>query len=97
MTKIEREKATVEMMIRLYCRKKEGNSALCDECRSLLEYAHRRLEACRYGVHKTACKKCPTHCYGPAPRARIREVMRFAGPRLIFYHPMAAIRHLLNR
>lgn len=27
-------------------------------------------------------------------RERIREVMRFSGPRMIFHHPVAAVRHV---
>ena len=39
MSRIEQEKQTVEQMIRLYCRKKEGNETLCPQCREVLEYA----------------------------------------------------------
>ena len=29
-------------------------------------------------------------------RRRIREVMRYAGPRILFHHPVAAARHALS-
>lgn len=29
-------------------------------------------------------------------REKIREVMRFSGPRMIFHHPVAAIRHVIE-
>jgi hypothetical protein len=29
-------------------------------------------------------------------KEKIREVMRFSGPRMIFYHPVMAIRHLVE-
>ena len=96
MTRIEREKVTVSLMIRLYCRRKEGNKNLCAQCSELEEYAHKRLSACRYGEQKTSCKKCPTHCYRKDMREKIREVMRFAGPRMILHHPLEAIRHMLQ-
>ncbi len=96
MTRIEREKHTVELMIRLYCRKKEGNRELCEECRELLAYACKRLDACKFGNEKPACKNCTVHCYRPEMRERIRRVMRYAGPRMMLYHPVAAIRHLLE-
>lgn len=96
MTRIEREKETIGQMIGLYCRHKEGNREMCDECRSLLEYACRRLEHCRYGNQKSACKDCPTHCYAPAHREKIREVMRYAGPRMLLYHPVATLRHMFR-
>ncbi len=97
MSKIEKEKKTVEQMIELYCHKhnhtKEG---LCEKCASLLEYAHTRLSHCKFGENKTTCKKCPVHCYKPEMKERMRDVMRFAGPRMIIYHPVAAIRHLIK-
>ena len=96
MNKIEREKYTVSLMIQLYCRKKEGNKTLCNDCRELEEYAHKRLSACKYGEQKTSCKKCLTHCYRKDMREKIREVMRFSGPRMIIHHPIEAIRHLFK-
>ena len=86
MDRIEREKRTVERMIRLYCRRKEHNAELCEACRSLLSYACRRLETCRYGPLKGSCKQCTVHCYAPAQREKIRAVMRYAGPRMLLYH-----------
>lgn len=96
-SRIEYEKRVVEQMITLYCRRHDGNKTLCDDCRDLIAYAHRRLDHCRFGEAKSACKDCPIHCYSPAMRERVREVMRWAGPRMMLYHPVAALRHLLNR
>lgn len=97
MTKIEREKVVVEKMIRLYCRKNLNSSELTEEYRELLQYAHKRLDGCKFGNDKPACKRCPIHCYKPAMREKIRAVMRWAGPRMLLHDPIAAIRHLLNR
>ena len=97
LNRIERDKRTVSLMIRLYCRRQEGNRTLCSQCRELEEYAHRRLSSCRYGEQKTSCKACPTHCYRKDMREKIRTVMRFSGPRMVIYHPIAAIRHLLEK
>ena len=95
MNRIQEEKKTVEQMLRIYCRKVHHND-LCGECQALLVYAHQRLDACKFGEEKPSCKKCPVHCYKPDMREKIRRVMRFAGPRMILYHPMAAIKHLLR-
>lgn len=97
MTKIEREKVVVEKMINLYCRKNLNTHELPEEYRELLQYAHRRLDSCKFGNNKPACKRCPIHCYKPTMRQKIRAVMRWAGPRMLFHDPIAAIRHLLNR
>ena len=94
MSRIAHEKKTVEQMIRLYCRLKEGNRTLCPDCQTLLVYAHKRLDHCKFGEGKSTCRKCPIHCYKPDMRERMRQVMRFAGPRVMLFHPIMAIRHL---
>lgn len=98
MERIEREKQVVSQMIAIYCRRhhhQKGNE-LCDDCRSLLHYAHQRLEHCPKGNLKTSCRKCEIHCYSPLNREKIREVMKYVGPRMIFIHPWSAIRHLIT-
>lgn len=92
--RIAREKRTVERMVRLYCRKNEGHDFLCPACEELLVYAHKRLSVCPFGDNKPTCKRCPIHCYKPDMRERMRAVMRYAGPRMLFYHPIDAIVHL---
>lgn len=94
MSRIEQEKRTVEQMIRLYCRKKEGNDTLCPSCVVLLEYALTRLSRCPFGEKKETCRVCSVHCYKPEMKERMRVVMRWAGPRMILYHPKAAILHV---
>ncbi len=96
MTRIEREKRTVAQMIRIYCRRKEGNSRLCSDCSELLEYAMMRLSKCPFGENKTSCRKCAVHCYRRDMRERIRAVMRFSGPRMMLYNPVAAVRHIIS-
>ena len=94
MSRIENEKKTVEQMIRLYCRLKEGNRTLCPDCQALLEYAHKRLNHCKFGERKSTCRTGPVPCYKPDMRGRMQEVMRFAGPRMMIYHPLEALKHL---
>lgn len=94
--RIEREKRTVALMIRMYCRHKEGNRNLCPECRRLMDYAWARLDHCPEGINKPACRKCPTHCYSPSKQAAIRQVMRYSGPRMMFYWPLEWLRHMLR-
>ena len=94
-SRIAHEKKTVELMIRLYCRRKEGNKELCPQCLELLEYARMRLSRCPFGENKTTCRLCPVHCYKPEMREKIRVVMRFSGPRMLLYHPALAVWHLI--
>ena len=95
-TKREREKETVSLMIRLYCRKKHGSKELCPECAALEAYARQRSDKCSFMETKTFCSNCKVHCYKKDMREKIREVMRFSGPRMIFHHPVMAIRHVIE-
>lgn len=70
---------------------------LCAECEQLLSYAWDRLDNCKFAECKPACRYCRVHCYKPHMRERMRKVMRFSGPRMIFHSPLAAICHLFHR
>ena len=95
-TKREREKELVSQMIAIYCRKKHGGKALCSDCAALDSYARQRSDKCPFMETKTFCSNCRVHCYKPEMREKIREVMRFSGPRMIFHHPVIALRHVIE-
>ena len=93
----EREMKTLEFMIGIYCRKKHKHKdGLCAECQDLLDYARFRRSLCPFGDKKTFCSNCTVHCYKQEMREKIREVMRFSGPRMLFVHPLMAIGHVLE-
>lgn len=96
-SKREREKGTVSLMIRIYCRREHGTKkGLCPECQELNEYAALRSEKCPFMETKTFCSNCNVHCYKADMREKIHAVMRFSGPRMIFIHPIMAIRHIVE-
>lgn len=92
------EKQTVGLMIALYCHSNHGTpkGTLCPDCTALQEYADARVDHCPHMAEKTFCSVCKTHCYKPEMRQRIREVMRWSGPRMLFHHPVLAVRHLVE-
>ena len=102
-----REKRTISQMVALYCADNHEaadrtetahcGEAVCDECARIDAYAVLRTERCRKMDVKTSCDECENHCYKPEERERIRAVMRYAGPRMLWKHPVAAVRHLLGR
>jgi len=93
----EKEKNTVSLMIRIYCRSKhKQKNGLCPECKQVEDYAHLRLEKCPFKEEKPFCNKCTVHCYKKEYREKVKEIMRFSGPRMIFYSPVKAIKHLLS-
>lgn len=88
---------TVSAMVAIYCRDHHDSGAeLCIDCKELLDYAETRLDRCPYGQNKPTCNKCPIHCYKPDQKEQMRQVMRYAGPRMLLPHPILAIRHLLH-
>ncbi len=104
--RMARELKTINVMVGLYCvghHKKSmpgqdnvRGQVLCAECYDLLEYAQKRLEKCPFQERKTACAICPVHCYKPEMREKVRAVMRYAGPRMIYRHPVLAILHIID-
>ena len=98
--KRQKEQYVVEEMIRLYCRKKHSKEErqegqMCPECQRLSDYAKQRSQKCPFMEQKTFCANCKVHCYKPEMREQIRQVMRFSGPRMLIYHPVLAVWHLI--
>lgn len=96
-TRLKREWRTMEAMMKIYCRDKHGaTDALCAECQGLLNYANVRLDRCRFGADKPTCANCPVHCYQKTRRDQIKAMMRHAGPRMLWEHPVMSLRHWLD-
>ena len=92
----------VELMIQVYCKGKHKNRLalksaenLCADCKSLCDYVRERVEKCPFMETKTFCSMCRVHCYKSDMREKIRLVMRYSGPRMLKYHPILAIRHVI--
>ena len=94
----EKEKQLIPAMIAKYCRGKHKTKRgeVCEECRALTEYALFRLEKCPFKVNKKFCSFCKIHCYKPDMRAKIKDVMKWSGPRMLFSHPVFAISHVVQ-
>jgi hypothetical protein len=94
--KTYREKRTISAMIDIYCREQHHKDTLCEECQELLDYAQLRIDRCMFGQDKPACKVCPVHCYSPKMREKVKEIMKFSGPKMIYKHPVMAIMHIMK-
>ncbi|MBP3487655.1 MAG: nitrous oxide-stimulated promoter family protein [Roseburia sp.] len=94
--KRRREKETVGSMIEIYCHgvHKTKRGTLCDACKKLRDYADLRTEKCPFMETKTFCSACKVHCYSKEMQNEIRQVMRYAGPRMLFVHPVLALGHM---
>lgn len=98
--KRQKEQYVVEEMIRLYCRKnhgKEGHASggMCPECQKLADYAKRgarnvpswnRKHSAQTAKYTATSRKCGK---------RSAPLCGFRGPRMLLYHPILAIWHLI--
>jgi hypothetical protein len=95
--RMARERRTMYAMILMYCQDHHHtDETFCAECDALHTYAMARLDRCPFGGNKPTCANCPIHCYKPDMREKARQVMRYAGPRMLKRHPFLAILHLLD-
>lgn len=92
--KRKHEKDIVNLMIKIYCKGNKHNSkGLCDDCFDLIVYSNTRLDKCPFMKTKTFCKNCNVHCFKEDKKVKIKNVMKYSGPRMLFYHPIIAIKH----
>lgn len=98
----KRENKLVEQMIKIYCNGNHRNRQvyingikLCKSCHDLREYAFYKVEKCIMGDDKEFCSSCKIHCYSKEYKEKIKKVMKYSGRRMIIYHPLVAIRHIL--
>ncbi|EPJ7086649.1 nitrous oxide-stimulated promoter family protein [Citrobacter amalonaticus] len=94
--RIAREKLTIKKMIALYESQCPQASDEPEHYEALFAYAQKRLDKCVFGEDKPACKQCPVHCYQPAKREEMKQIMRWAGPRMLWRHPILTVRHLID-
>lgn len=93
--KRSREREVVTQMIAVYCRGNHGarRGGLCRDCQALTEYVSARIGRCPFMATKTFCSQCRVHCYAPTQRQAIKDVMRYAGPRMLLHHPVMTVHH----
>ena len=96
--RLHREMKTIEIMVKLFCRKNHQNgSGLCRECSEVLDYTNLRIIKCPYKENKPACNTCTIHCFKNTFKEKVREIMAFSGPRMMIYHPVYAFLHILDK
>jgi len=97
-SRTEREKRTVGIMIKMFCdHNHDKKGSLCSKCDELTDFANDRINRCVFQEDKPVCSECQIHCYHHDMREKIKTVMRFAGPRMIYRHPIIGIRHLIDK
>jgi hypothetical protein len=97
--RLKREHETLVCMAVIYCADNHApeRGSLCEQCSNLMRYAQVRLQKCPYGAAKPTCAKCVIHCYKKLQREQVRAIMRYAGPRMPWRHPIRALTHILDK
>ncbi|MEI7484651.1 MAG: nitrous oxide-stimulated promoter family protein [Ignavibacteriota bacterium] len=93
--RLERERITIGKMIDYYCSKNHSTYP-CADCTELKDYALKRLLLCPFDEDKPVCSNCTVHCYKTEMRQRVKDVMRYSGPRMLMKHPYLAVMHLID-
>lgn len=96
--RLTRELNTISAMVEIYCRDHHHceTTAVCHECAILLQYAKKRLRLCPFQEKKPTCGTCTIHCYKSDMQTRVKEIMRYSGPRMLWNHPLMALQHLID-
>ena len=95
--RIERDTRIVKFMIQKYCSYFHNSENLCSECDDLLNYSIKHLLECPFAEDKPVCSKCTIHCYSKSYRNKIKEVMRFAGPKMIYEQPKDTVLYFFDK
>ena len=94
-----REQKVVGQMIAIYCHgvHHTPTGQLCPQCQALNNYAMERSDKGPFMETKTFCSNCKVRCNRKDMAQQIRQVMRYAGPRMLLHHPILALRHVWER
>lgn len=96
-TRLTTEFKTLTAMIHIYCKEHhDAKTSPCLNCEELLNYASKRLIGCPFQEKKPTCGKCPVHCYKKSMQDKVKRVMKYAGPKMIYRHPIMALTHLID-
>lgn len=100
MSKLEKKKLekkqVLEKMIRLYC-KNNHKDYLCNDCKNLISYSNIRTDYCKRLDEFFFCSSCDRTCYDNENLEKIRKIMRYSGPRMIYSDPKASVRFVSEK
>ncbi len=93
-----REKKIISVMMEMYCHDIHRTpTGLCTECDGALSYANRHIDKCPFKENKPTCSVCPVHCFRAPTKDVITTIMRYAGPRMAWRHPLLSITHFWDK
>ncbi len=92
----QQEAHTVACMIQIYCRGRHRKKQLCPSCQELLEITRLHLSECPPEDDRPFFSSHTIQCFKPEQREEIEQMLGYSGPRLLWHHPMIAIRYMVT-
>lgn len=89
---VDSELKVINIMIDIYQKKFDDEV----ECNELRKYAKERLQKCKFGQNKPTCQNCKVHCYKPAFRQKVKQIMKYSGRKMLFSNPILVIKHFIK-
>ena len=99
--RVERDRRTLAAIGSIYCKgnhpsAQRDETGMCPECRAVIEATAQRAEACPFG-HEGNCQDCSVRCQRGEAQVRIKQIMRYAAPRMAFRHPLMTLEYLRKK
>ena len=100
-TRLGKDRKTLEAIGRIYCSAHHDGTpkdaaGLCASCRQAIDRTLERTASCPYG-HEGNCQDCDIHCQRGEAQLRIKEIMRYAAPRMTLRHPLMTMEYLRKK
>ncbi|MBR0405322.1 MAG: nitrous oxide-stimulated promoter family protein [Eggerthellaceae bacterium] len=94
------DRRVLEAMGLIFCKAHHSGEkdacGLCPSCRATVEETLARTAVCPFN-HEGNCQDCAIHCQRGEARERIREIMRYAAPRMVLRHPLMTAEYLRRK
>ncbi len=95
-----KDRKVLEAMGCVFCKAHHSGEkdacGLCPSCRATVEATLARTAVCPFD-HEGNCQDCAIHCQRGEAQERIREIMRYAAPRMALRHPLMAAEYLRKK
>lgn len=99
--RIKRDLRTLQAIGSIYCAAHHVDApknphGMCAECAATIAFTHDRASNCPNG-HTGNCADCAIKCNRGEQQQRIKAIMKYAAPRMLFKHPLMTLEYALKK
>lgn len=97
----DKDRKTLEAIGLIYCRAhhesaSKDEAGLCPSCREAVDATLERAQNCP-NDHDGNCQDCDIKCQRGEAQERIKRIMRYSAPRMLFRHPLMTFEYLRKK